>query len=301
MKKSGYSDEKGYDNHPNIGFTLVELLVVIAIIALLMGILLPTLGRVRRLGYRIVCMSNVRRLGVSMMLYLGDNDDCFPPDRIRDNSQSVSVGPYIRKKPRWIWYLNEGMGYVINPYKYDTQEAFSAALEMDNDYFICPSLKNDAYVRSIRNGAYGYNYQYLSSTRTGPSGSYVNYPNKSLMIKKPASTVVFCDSRGAGIPHGEHAYLVDPPKMAVSKGAKYFSPKSPGITPVGGADRYSPADARHLGKVNAAFLDGHAKALTYEELGYEVDPSTERPVEKSLTEIGGGGNNRLWSGNGRDE
>lgn len=297
MKKYGYSNKKGYGNYPNIGFTLVELLVVIAIIALLMGILLPTLGRARKLGYRIVCMSNVRRLGVSMMLYLGENNDNFPPDRIRDNSQSVSVGPYIRKKPRWIWYLNEGMGYVINPYKYDSQEAFSAALEMDNDYFLCPSLKNYEYVRNIRNGAYGYNYQYLSSTRIGPSGSYANYPNKSLRIKSPVSTVVFCDSRGAGIPHGEHAYLVDPPKMAVSKGAKCFSPKSPGITPIGGANRYSPVDARHLGKANTVFLDGHSEALTYEELGYEVDQSTKRPVEKSLTEIGGGGNNHLWGSN----
>ena len=103
-KERDYPVKTGHNNHPNIGFTLVELLVVIAIIALLMGILLPTLGRVRMLGYRIVCMSNVRRLGVSMMLYLGDSDDYFPPDRIRDNSQSVSVGPYIRKKPRWIWY-----------------------------------------------------------------------------------------------------------------------------------------------------------------------------------------------------
>jgi len=279
-------------------FTLIELLVVIAIIALLMGILMPSLGRARKLGHRVVCLSNVRRLATSMQLYLYANNDYFPPDRIRDNSQSVSVGPYIRKKPRWIWYLNEGMGYVINPYKYETQEAFSAALEMDNDYYICPSLKNRDYVRNIRNGAYGLNFQYLSNTRTAPSGSgYANYPNKSSHILRPSSTIVFADSRGADIPHGEHAYCMDPPKMGYSKGAMHFSPKSKSVGPL----KYSPADARHLGKANVAFLDGHAEAIRYEEMGYEVDPDTDRPVEKGLMDIGGPGNNRLWTGTGKDE
>ena len=65
--------------------------------------------------------------------------------------------------------------------------------------------------------------------------------------------------------------------------------------------KYSPADARHLGKANLAFLDGHAEAMKYEDIGYEVDPDTDRPVEKGLTEIGGPGNNKLWTGTGEDE
>ncbi|MBC8217368.1 MAG: hypothetical protein H8E73_02780 [Planctomycetes bacterium] len=52
---------------------------------------------------------------------------------------------------------------------------------------------------------------------------------------------------------------------------------------------------------NVAFLDGHAEAMNYKELGYEVDPVTKRPVEKALTDLGGPGNNRLWTGTGRDE
>ena len=52
------------------GFTLVELLVVIAIMALLMGILLPALAKVRQLAYRMACGANQRSVGSAMMVYV---------------------------------------------------------------------------------------------------------------------------------------------------------------------------------------------------------------------------------------
>lgn len=60
------------------GFTLVELMIVIAIIALLMGILMPALAKVRQMAQRLVCGTNLRAISTAMITYAADNDDKFP-------------------------------------------------------------------------------------------------------------------------------------------------------------------------------------------------------------------------------
>jgi prepilin-type N-terminal cleavage/methylation domain-containing protein len=54
------------------GFTLVELLVVVAIVAVLIGILLPALARVRDQAQTTACLSNMRQLGIAFQLYGSD-------------------------------------------------------------------------------------------------------------------------------------------------------------------------------------------------------------------------------------
>ena len=73
------------------GFTLVELLVVIAIIALLMGILMPALARVRQIAFRMVCGTNLSGIGKAMLIYANDYDDEMPRSGGRNSVWSNQI------------------------------------------------------------------------------------------------------------------------------------------------------------------------------------------------------------------
>ena len=90
------------------GFTLVELLVVIAIIALLMGVLMPALARVRQIAYRMVCGTNLSGIHKAMLIYSNDNQEEYP----RAGGAQSEWGTTGKIK---IWYSQTGKHYGRRP------------------------------------------------------------------------------------------------------------------------------------------------------------------------------------------
>ena len=84
----------------NRGFTLVELLVVIGIIAVLIGVLLPALGKARRQAQETACASNLRQMGVAMTMYC--NEQRYFPGDISQTSKGVIVNVWAPSLRRYM-------------------------------------------------------------------------------------------------------------------------------------------------------------------------------------------------------
>ncbi len=148
------------------GFTLIELLVVIAIIAILAAILFPVFARAREKARQTSCLSNVKQIGLGILMYAQDYDERLP-------------GTYQKDGQAGDWPLHKWAASVV-PYVKNSQ------------IFVCPSGTpgNDYGTGSVGPMSYGAN-NYLMPDARG------NFNAALARISHPAETLLIFDAWAA--------------------------------------------------------------------------------------------------------
>ena len=217
---------------PRAGFTLIELLVVIAIIAILAAILFPVFARARENARKISCLSNLKQMGIAFQMYQQDYDGHFHDA----NRPTPTTGSATRPEPAANGF---GAHSALSPWS--QWPWFYGPYVKNVAIFDCPSSPDGSEDLTRANwgndGNYGYNYDGLSRDENFPSRTDAE-------IEFPAETFVFFDSGDSNVCSGTNNWATFIGKADVDWNSK------------------QEASIRHLGRVNVAFADGHAKSIT---------------------------------------
>src|SRR5690606_7921754 len=130
-------------------FTLIELLVVIAIIAILAAILFPVFARARENARRTSCLSNLKQIGIGVMMYTQDYDEKFP----------VTAWSSKQLPPNGCWYSDSSCA-AGSTYTWFWPQTIYPYTKSDQ-LFNCPNGEATAYPYA---GNYGANDRVIGAS-----------------------------------------------------------------------------------------------------------------------------------------
>ena len=161
------------------GFTLVELLVVIAIIALLLSVLMPSLGRARAIAKRVVCAHNLKQISLAVDLYLYSNDHFYPCAQ-----DPLPAGYWLWMGRGWRGFVKPHLGGNIDP--------------SNPSVLFCPQdrVAKDKYEGT----SYSYSLAFYHSPEqiadmNSPADTYVvnsqpSVPQRSMNVARPSGKIL---------------------------------------------------------------------------------------------------------------
>ena len=166
------------------GFTLIELLVVIAIIAILAAILFPVFARAREKARQTSCLSNIKQLALSMLMYVQDYDERFTVER------NVFLDEGGRR-----WYQ------AIMPYVQNEQVFFCPSVER---YSAWGGYGYNGWGTTGSNGL-GYRHEFDSGGAAGAQGpirlGQVEQPASMMMLAEPTGNTYILRARNTSLSH----------------------------------------------------------------------------------------------------